>query len=54
MLKSLGQWTSASLKPRKIIPSELTTVPSKPPSSDKEQVESGTRDENKYVRILIF
>ncbi|XP_060823619.1 piezo-type mechanosensitive ion channel component isoform X9 [Bombus pascuorum] len=31
MLKSLGQWTSPSLKPRKIIPSTLTVVPSKPP-----------------------
>ncbi|XP_061939821.1 piezo-type mechanosensitive ion channel component isoform X3 [Apis cerana] len=31
MLKSLGQWTSLSLKPRKIIPSTLTLVPSKPP-----------------------
>lgn len=30
MLKSLGQWTSLSLKPRKIIPSTLTLVPSKP------------------------
>ncbi|XP_033319295.1 piezo-type mechanosensitive ion channel component isoform X12 [Bombus bifarius] len=31
MLKSLGQWTSPSLKPRKIIPSTLTVVPAKPP-----------------------
>ncbi|XP_068981167.1 piezo-type mechanosensitive ion channel component isoform X11 [Bombus flavifrons] len=31
MLKSLGQWTSPSLKPRKIIPSTLTAVPAKPP-----------------------
>ncbi|XP_043598036.1 piezo-type mechanosensitive ion channel component isoform X4 [Bombus pyrosoma] len=31
MLKSLGQWTSPSLKPRKIIPSALTVVPAKPP-----------------------
>ncbi|XP_078033569.1 piezo type mechanosensitive ion channel component isoform X1 [Augochlora pura] len=30
MLKSLGQWTSASIKPRKIIPSALTVVASKP------------------------
>ncbi|CAL1685704.1 unnamed protein product [Lasius platythorax] len=43
MLKSLGQWTS-SLKQRKVIPSQLT-VPSKLPSSDKEQEESGTQKE---------
>ncbi|KAK9296007.1 hypothetical protein QLX08_009854 [Tetragonisca angustula] len=29
MLKSLGQWTSPTLKPRKIIPSTLTVVPLK-------------------------
>ncbi|XP_020278165.1 piezo-type mechanosensitive ion channel component isoform X3 [Pseudomyrmex gracilis] len=42
MLKSLGQWTAASL-PRKIIPSQLTVV-SKPPSS-KEKEESDTQEE---------
>ncbi|XP_014483161.1 PREDICTED: piezo-type mechanosensitive ion channel component isoform X3 [Dinoponera quadriceps] len=31
MLKSLGQWTSPSIKSRKIIPSKLTIMPSKPP-----------------------
>ncbi|KAK2582220.1 hypothetical protein KPH14_004571 [Odynerus spinipes] len=32
MLKSLGQWTTPSIKPRKIIPSKLTVVASKPPA----------------------
>ncbi|XP_071635421.1 piezo-type mechanosensitive ion channel component isoform X5 [Temnothorax longispinosus] len=45
MLKSLGQWTSASLKPRKIILTQLTAVPSKPPPSDKEQEESDKQEE---------
>ncbi|CAK9812745.1 Piezo-type mechanosensitive ion channel component [Anthophora plagiata] len=43
MLKSLGQWTSPSLKPRKIIPSNLTIVSSKPPPEDKGQGESVSR-----------
>jgi len=51
MLKSLGQWTS-SFKQRKIIPSQLP-VPSKLPSSDKEQEESGTQKETEYVTIII-
>lgn len=51
MLKSLGQWTS-SFKQRKIIPSQLT-VPSKLPSSDKEQEESDTQKETKYVTRII-
>ncbi|XP_006609654.1 piezo-type mechanosensitive ion channel component [Apis dorsata] len=42
MLKSLGQWTSLSLKPRKIIPSALTLVPSKPPPSERGQGEPVT------------
>nr|XP_031827665.1 piezo-type mechanosensitive ion channel component isoform X1 [Nomia melanderi] len=46
MLKSLGQWTSPSLKPRKIIPSTLTIVPSKPPPADKGQGEPVTRQED--------
>ncbi|XP_076765205.1 piezo type mechanosensitive ion channel component isoform X3 [Xylocopa sonorina] len=45
MLKSLGQWTSPSLKPRKIIPSNLTVVPSKPPPEDKGQGESVQRQD---------
>lgn len=52
MLKSLGQWTS-SLKQRKVIPSQLT-VPSKLPSSDKEQEESGTQKETEYVTTIQF
>lgn len=51
MLKSLGQWTS-SFKQRKIIPSQ-STVPSKLPSSDKEQEESSTPKEIEYVTIII-
>lgn len=43
MLKSLGQWTAASLKPWS----------SKPPSSDKEQEESNIQEESKYVRIFV-
>ncbi|XP_043265377.1 piezo-type mechanosensitive ion channel component [Colletes gigas] len=43
MLKSLGQWTTPSLKPRKIIPSNLTIVRSKPPPPDKGQGESAPR-----------
>ncbi|XP_054011749.1 piezo-type mechanosensitive ion channel component isoform X2 [Hylaeus anthracinus] len=43
MLKSLGQWTTPSLKPRKIIPSGLTIVPSKPPPPDIGQGESTPR-----------
>ncbi|XP_025161460.1 piezo-type mechanosensitive ion channel component isoform X5 [Harpegnathos saltator] len=39
MLKSLGQWTSPSMKTRKIIPSKLTVVPSKPPPSHEGQGE---------------
>ncbi|XP_012229785.1 piezo-type mechanosensitive ion channel component isoform X2 [Linepithema humile] len=45
MLKSLGQWTAPSLKPRRIIPSQLTVVPSKPPSADKGQGEPSTQEE---------
>ncbi|XP_076644282.1 piezo type mechanosensitive ion channel component isoform X4 [Halictus rubicundus] len=44
MLKSLGQWTSPSLKPRKIIPSSLTIVSSKPPA-DKGQGEPASQQE---------
>lgn len=51
MLKSLGQWTS-SFKQRKIIPSQ-STVPPKQPSLDKEQEESSTQKETKYVTIII-
>nr|XP_034178628.1 piezo-type mechanosensitive ion channel component isoform X2 [Osmia lignaria] len=40
MLKSLGQWTAPTLKPRKIIPSNLTVVPSKPPPEDRGQGET--------------
>ncbi|XP_015433608.1 PREDICTED: piezo-type mechanosensitive ion channel component [Dufourea novaeangliae] len=40
MLKSLGQWTTPSIKPRKIIPSSLTIVSSKPPPVDKGQGET--------------
>ncbi|XP_076169043.1 piezo type mechanosensitive ion channel component isoform X2 [Ptiloglossa arizonensis] len=43
MLKSLGQWTSPTLKPRKIIPSNLTIVQSRPPPPDKGQGESVSR-----------
>lgn len=51
MLKSLGQWTSLSLKPRKIIPSTLTLVPSKP--SERGQGEPVTlRHETKYVNFF--
>ena len=39
MLKSLGQWTAANLKPRKVIPSQLAIMPSKQPPSDKKQEE---------------
>lgn len=39
MLKSLGQWTSPIVKTRKIIPSKLTVVPSKPPPSHEGQGE---------------
>ncbi|KAG7188826.1 hypothetical protein KM043_008433 [Ampulex compressa] len=39
MLKSLGQWTTPTVKPRKIQPSSLHIVPSKPPSSDKDHGE---------------
>jgi len=53
MLKSLGQWTAASLKPRKVIPSQLTVVSSKPSSSDKEQEESDIQEESEYVRIFV-
>lgn len=49
MLKSLGQWTAASL-PRKIIPSQLTVV-SKPPSG-KGKEESDTQEEVEYVSIV--
>ncbi|XP_016841730.1 piezo-type mechanosensitive ion channel component isoform X3 [Nasonia vitripennis] len=41
MLKSLGQWTTPSLKTRKIIPSGLTVAAVRQPSADK--------DENKAV-----
>lgn len=60
MQKSLGQWTVPSLKPRKIIPSQLTVVPSKPPPADKGQGEPSTREETEYVvnccktKCLIF
>lgn len=39
-----------SLKPRKIILSQLTAMLPKPPSSDKEQEKSGMQEENEYVR----
>ncbi|XP_032683429.1 piezo-type mechanosensitive ion channel component isoform X2 [Odontomachus brunneus] len=39
MLKSLGQWTSPSIKTRKIIPSKLTVMPSKPPPPHEGQGE---------------
>ncbi|XP_046824974.1 piezo-type mechanosensitive ion channel component isoform X4 [Vespa crabro] len=45
MLKSLGQWTTPSTRPRKIIPSNLTVVQSKPPnppSGDGQTEESTT------------
>lgn len=51
MLKSLGQWTAAS---RKIIPSQLPAVPSKSPSSDKEQEEFGKQEESEYVFFFEF
>ncbi|XP_018407088.1 PREDICTED: piezo-type mechanosensitive ion channel component [Cyphomyrmex costatus] len=44
MLKSLGQWTAAS--PRKIIPSQLTAVPSKPLFLDEEQEELDIQKES--------
>ncbi|XP_076679384.1 piezo type mechanosensitive ion channel component isoform X2 [Andrena cerasifolii] len=54
MLKSLGQWTTPTLKPRKIIPSNLTIVPSKPPPENKGQGESVSRvletEDGTYVR----
>lgn len=55
MLKSLGQWTSPSLKPRKIIPSTLTVVPSKPPPPENRgQGESASlQEEERYVHFLI-
>ncbi|XP_011063267.1 PREDICTED: piezo-type mechanosensitive ion channel component 1 isoform X3 [Acromyrmex echinatior] len=43
MLKSLGQWTAAS--PRKIIPSQLPAVQTKPSFSDKEQEELDIQQE---------
>lgn len=46
MLKSLGQWTAASLKPRKVIPSELATVPPKQLPSDKKQEEENKEQED--------
>lgn len=56
MLKSLGQWTSPSLKPRKIIPSSLTVVPAKPPPPENRgQGESvSLQEEEGYVNFLIF
>lgn len=56
MLKSLGQWTSPSLKPRKIIPSTLTVVPAKPPPPENRgQGESvSLQEEEGYVNFLIF
>lgn len=39
MLKSLGQWTSPSIKTRKITPSKSTVMPSKPPPSHEGQGE---------------
>ncbi|XP_076388823.1 piezo type mechanosensitive ion channel component isoform X5 [Megachile rotundata] len=45
MLKSLGQWTAPTLKPRKIIPSSLTIVASKPPPEDRGQGETVLRNE---------
>ncbi|XP_017766739.1 PREDICTED: piezo-type mechanosensitive ion channel component isoform X2 [Eufriesea mexicana] len=61
MLKSLGQWTSPSLKPRKIIPSNMTIVPSKHPPENRGQGEpvtlqneagDGTRVRTPRGRIL--
>ncbi|XP_011880859.1 PREDICTED: piezo-type mechanosensitive ion channel component 1 isoform X3 [Vollenhovia emeryi] len=47
MLKSLGQWTGAFSKPRKIIASELPAMPSKSPSSEtKEQEEPDIPEES--------
>lgn len=55
MLKSLGQWTSLSLKPRKIIPSTLTIVPSKPPLPERGQGEPVTlRNETRYVNFSFY
>lgn len=54
MLKSLGQWTTP-IKLRKIIPSKLTVVPSKPPPSDVEQesvVQDSEQRETEYVTII--
>ncbi|XP_076240297.1 piezo type mechanosensitive ion channel component [Calliopsis andreniformis] len=52
MLKSLGQWTSPTLKPRKIIPSTLTIVPSKPPE-DRGQGESVSRQQEQEDTIYV-
>ncbi|XP_011693697.1 PREDICTED: piezo-type mechanosensitive ion channel component 2-like [Wasmannia auropunctata] len=52
MLKSLGQWTTTStLKPRKIVPSQLPVVPLKPPSSDKEQEVGIQEESDSHVEI---
>lgn len=51
MLKSLGQWTSLSLKPRKIIPSTLTLVPSKPPERGQGEPVI-LRHEMKYINFF--
>jgi len=53
MLKSLGQWTAPSLKSRKIIPSQLTVIPSKPPPTDKGQGDPSTQEETEYVAIIV-
>ncbi|KAL6263389.1 hypothetical protein P5V15_006180 [Pogonomyrmex californicus] len=49
MLKSLGQWTTTSLKPRKITPSQLAVLPSKSSLSDKGQEESVQEESDSQV-----
>ncbi|KAK1122195.1 hypothetical protein K0M31_009421 [Melipona bicolor] len=50
MLKSLGQWTSPTLKPRKIIPSTLTVVPLKlPRPENRGQGESTSLEDEEAV-----
>ncbi|XP_025986648.2 piezo-type mechanosensitive ion channel component isoform X3 [Solenopsis invicta] len=46
MLKSMGQWTAASLKSRKVISSQLATVPSKQQPLDKQQEKKDKEQES--------
>lgn len=52
MLKSLGQWTASCLKPRSVVPSQVS-LPSKIPPSNKTQEEPTAQKNIEFVATII-